>query len=550
MSSEPIPVSVAIVGAGPVGMTLALDLASRGVDVAVIEQRPADAPPRQRCNHLAARTLEIFRRLGGAGEIRDAGLPPDYPHDVSYVTSLTGYELSRIKIPSRNNRFGTTGYSDSGWPTTEPPHRCNQMYWEPIMQRHVRASPRIQLFLGTEVEEVSQDEQGVTVWARDGATGEERIFRADYLVGCDGGSSLVRKTMGAAFEGTNVISGTRSVLVRAPDLLKRMRVDPAWMTWFVNPDAFGCMVAMNGKDLWGFHIWLPRGEPDFDSADPDTKIRAAVGGDLDYEIISIDDWYGRRLVANRFRDRRMFICGDSAHIWIPFAGYGMNAGIADAATLGWQLAAAIQGWAGPAMLDAYEAERQPVTEQVSQQVMAIAFDNLDMSFIRNPPPELLEEGPEADALRERAGKAMYDANVGQFACLGLNFGTYYEASPITVYDGETAPAYDLSTYHPSTVPGCRTPHLWLADGTSLYDRMGDGYTLLRTDRGVDAAPLLEAAAARGVPLELLDLTQQEAAGLYDRKLVLSRPDQMVAWRGDAVPDDPLGLIDLVRGAAG
>lgn len=548
MSSEPIRASVIIIGAGPVGMTLALDLASRGLEVAVIEQRPDDAPPRQRCNHLAARTLEIFRRLGVAADIRDAGLPPDYPHDVAYVTTLTGHELSRIRIPARSKRFGTTGYADSDWPTAEPPHRCNQMYWEPIMQRHLRASPRIRLFLDTQVEQVSQDEDGVTARARDGQTGEERIFHAEYLVGCDGGSSLVRKTIGAAFEGDNVISGTRSVLIRAPEMLGRLKVDPAWMTWFVNPDAFGCVVAMNGVDLWAFHIWLPPGEPDFASADPDTKIRGAFGGDLDYEILSIDDWYGRRLVANRFRDRRMLICGDSAHIWIPFAGYGMNAGIADAATLGWQLAAAIQGWGGAAMLDAYEAERQPVTEQVSRQVMAIAFDNLDMSFIRKPPPELMEEGPEADALRERAGKAMYDANVGQFACLGLNFGTYFEDSPLIAYDGEAAPEYNLSTYRPSTVPGCRTPYLWLADGSSLYDRLGLGYTLLRTDPSVDVGRLVDAAAARGVPLEVLDLTKAEAAGIYDRKLVLSRPDQMIAWRGDTQPDDALGLIDRVRGA--
>ncbi len=160
-----IRTSVVVVGAGPVGMTLALDLASRGVDVTVIEQRTQDALPRQRCNHISARTLEIFRRLGVADEIRDTGLPADYPQDVAYVTALTGHELSRIRIPARADRFGSIGYADSGWPTAEPPHRCNQMYFEPILQHHMLASPHIRVFYGTEVIEVDQNEGRATALA-------------------------------------------------------------------------------------------------------------------------------------------------------------------------------------------------------------------------------------------------------------------------------------------------------------------------------------------------------------------------------------------------
>ncbi|MDB5697700.1 MAG: FAD-dependent oxidoreductase [Alphaproteobacteria bacterium] len=538
---------VLIVGAGPVGMTLALDLAQRGIDVVLVEQRGRDDEPRKRCNHISARSLEIFRQLGVASEIRQAGLPADYPQDVAYVTSLTGHELTRIRIPARQDRFGSTGYADSGWPTPEPPHRCNQTYWEPILQRHVLAASRIRSFYATTIEEVGQD--GVRAWARGrGGDGEEISFEAEYMVGCDGGSSLVRKAIGARFEGQNVISGTRSVYVRSKELLGKMRVDPAWMTWFLNPETFGCVVALNGDDLWIFAFWLPPGEPDFDSVDPARGIRAAVGADVDIEILSIDDWYGRRLVADRFRDRRLFVCGDSAHIWIPLAGYGMNAGIADAKDLGWQLAAVIAGWGGTGLLDAYEAERQPVTEQVSQRVMALAYTNLDPKLITNPPPELVAEGPEGDAFRARLGRFFYDENVGQFACLGLNFGTYYDGSPVVAYDDESAPGYSLTSYTPTTVPGCRTPHVWLDDGRSLYDAMGLGYTLLRSDPGVDVSALQDAAARRGVPLAVIDLSPVEAGSLYRRKLVLSRPDQHVAWRGDALPDDPLALIDLVRGA--
>lgn len=538
-----------IVGAGPVGMTLALDLAQRGVDVILVEQRGRDEEPRKRCNHIAARSLEIFRQLGIASEIRDAGLPADYPQDVAYVTSLTGYELTRIRIPARQDRFTSSGYADSGWPTPEPPHRCNQTYWEPILQRHVLQSPRITVLYDTVVEEVDQDENGVSAVCRSLVTGDSLSLEADYLVGCDGGTSLVRKTIGANFEGQSVISGTRSIYIRSNEVNAVRTVGAAWMTWFVNPSAFGCMVAMNGTDLWGFHFFLPAGPPAFDRVDPVKSVRAAMGREFDFEIVSTDDWFGRRLVADRFHDRRIFICGDAAHIWIPMAGYGMNAGIADAMNLSWMLGAVVNGWGEPGLLEAYEAERQPVTEQVSQQVMRIALENLDTDLVRNVPPELLDEGPEGEALRARVGRVMYDANVGQFACLGLNFGTFYDRSPVVAYDGEEAPPYGLSSYTPTTVPGCRTPHVWLDDGTSLYDAMGTGYTLLRLDPSIDVSALQAAAARRRVPLELLDLSPSEAGDIYRHKLVLSRPDQHVAWRGDAPPEDPVALIDLIRGAS-
>ena len=530
-------------------MTLALDLASRGVHSIVVEKRPLGAPPRQRCNHIAARTMEIFRRLGVASEIREAGLPADYPHDVAYVTTLVGHELTRIRIPARADRFGSTGYADSGWPTPEPPHRCNQMYFEPILQRRMLASPLIHVFYDTEVIASEQDDAGVTAQARVGNTGETLHFAADYLVGCDGGQSTLRRAIGARFEGAAVISATRSILVRAPDLLERLANKPAWMTWFVNPDIFGCVVAMNGRDLWAFHLWLPLGGADFDAVDPAAAIRAAMGGSLDFEIISTDDWYGRRLVATRFRDRRIFIAGDAAHIWIPFAGYGMNAGIADAANLSWQLAGVINGWADPGVLRGYEAERRPVTEQVSRQVMAVALKNLDTDLTKNPPPTLVADGPAGDAMRAEAGRYLHDANVGQFACLGLNFGTYYDASPIIAYDGAAAPAYDLLTYTPSTVPGCRTPHIWLDGGTSLYDALGREFTILRFDPNADVSGLMAAARRRGVPFQILDVSAAGARDIYGHRLVLSRPDQHVAWRGDSEPAHPEELVDLVTGRA-
>jgi hypothetical protein len=248
------------------------------------------------------------------------------------------------------------------------------------------------------------------------------------------------------------------------------------------------------------------------------------------------------MLADRFRDRRAFICGDAAHLWVPFAGYGMNAGIADAMNLSWMLAGVIKGWASAEILAAHEAERWPITEQASHFAMATA---LSLGRARAVVPEAIEFD---EALRGELGRQMYDLNMPQFCCGGLNFGTFYDRSPIIAYDGEAAPDYTMYDFTPTTVPGCRTPHLWLRDGRSLYDAMGPDFTLLRFDPAVEAGRLTEAAAARGVPMTVLDVESEEAAALYPQKLVLSRPDQHVAWRGDAVPYDTAMLVDRIRGA--
>lgn len=539
---------VLIVGAGPVGMVLALDLASRGVTALLVERQHRDHTPSPRCNHLSAHTLETFRRLGLANEIRDAGLPGHFPHDVMYATSLMGHELCRIHIPARNARFGTYGYADSDWPTPEPPHRCNQMYFEPILQRHVLGSPKIKVLYDVEIDEIVQNDIGVEAIGRNVKNGEAVRLKASYAIGCDGGSSAVRRMIGAEFEGDSVISRNRSLIISSDQLGSAAKLSPAWMTWFIQPDILGCLVALNAKDLWAFHFWMPPETPDFEAFDCDAAIQRVAGGPVKYTIVQRDDWIGRRLVASRFRDRRIFICGDAAHIWIPFAGYGMNAGIADAMTLSWLLAAVSNGWGAPALLDAFEAERQPVTEQVSKQAMRLLEDNMKAGQVRKLIPLLDKNGSEGDAARRVVGRFFYDQNVGQFAPIGLNFGSFYDRSTIIAYDGEPAPDYDLGTYRPSTVPGCRTPHIWLRDGASLFDRMGPEYTLLRFNPKIDVNALFRAAENRGVPLTLLDLDASEKSGVYDRSLILSRPDRHIAWRGDELPRNCLELVDLIRGA--
>jgi 2-polyprenyl-6-methoxyphenol hydroxylase-like FAD-dependent oxidoreductase len=541
-------INVLIVGAGPVGLTLAIDLAWRGIDVTVVETRARAAPPEPKCNHVAARTMEIFRRLGIADKIRNAGLSADYPHDISYRTSFTGAELTRIKIPCRRDRFTATDAADANWPTPEPPHRINQIFLEPILFEHAAAQERITIVNRTSVDDVAVEDKGASVSLRDLDCGKVRRVACRFLIGCDGARSVVRKAIGAELSGDAIIQRVQSTFIRAPGLIDRQQHPSAWGTGAINPRRSGMVYAIDGHERWLVHNYLKPGEDDFEAVDRDGSLRTilGVGADFRYEIISKEDWYGRRLVSNKFRDRCAFIAGDAAHIWVPYAGYGMNAGIADAMNLSWLLAAHLNGWAPVRILDAYEAERLPITSQVSR--FAMSHAEAEIKRRGAVPAEIEEEGPRGEAARREVGRLTYEINVQQYACAGLNFGAYYDRSPIIAYDGAAQPSYTMNSYTPSTVPGCRTPHFFCEDESSIYDAMGPEFTLLRFDPALDVTALSEAAREKGVPLRILDAKKPPPAAYDHGRLVLSRPDQHVAWRGDHVPMDAASLIDRVRGA--
>jgi 2-polyprenyl-6-methoxyphenol hydroxylase-like FAD-dependent oxidoreductase len=543
-----IVTQVLIVGAGPVGVTLAIDLAWRDIDVTVIELRPAGEPPRIRSNHVSSRTMEVFRRLGIATAVRKLGLPDDYPNDVSYRTTVTGIEFARIPIPSRTRRFTAMEGPDTGWPTPEPPHRINQIYLEPLLLAHAKAQPRIRILHCCCIEECVQGAGDVVASVRDLDTGDAFAVSCAYLVGCDGGKSAVRKIIGARLVGTPVIQRVQSTFLRAPQLRALMPGEPAWLYQALNSRRCGSVFAIDGRTDWLVHNCLRDDELGHDAVDRDWAIRTILGvhESFRYEVLSHEDWVGRRLVADHFRDRRVFLCGDAAHVWIPYAGYGMNAGIADAIDLSWLIAATLKSWASPGILDAYEAERRPITEQVSRHAMDLALKNIELR--RRTPSDIEMSGHDGEAARARIGKELYDLNVQQYCCAGLNFGYFYDASPIIAYDGEEHPPYTMRDFSPSTIPGCRAPHFWLRFGRSLYDALGPDYTLLRFDPKASISGLLSAARRRGVPLTVLDIEAADARTLYGHNLVLVRPDQHVAWRGYSEPRACLDLMDRLRGA--
>jgi 2-polyprenyl-6-methoxyphenol hydroxylase-like FAD-dependent oxidoreductase len=307
---------VLIVGGGPVGMTLAMDLAWRGIDVVVAEQRYRGEPPNVKCNHVAARTMEIFRRLSVAQRVRDAGMPHDHANDIAFRTTATGIEFARIPIPCRRDRYSTKDGPDGWWPTAEPPHRINQIYLEPVLVEYATTMPRLSYLNRVKVLGHSQTDEGVTAEAQDLETGEKLLIAADYLIGCDGPASEIRRQIGARLTGDAMISRTQSSYIRAPSLAKMMQAKPAWSTQTLNPRRSANMFAVDGRETWLIHNYLRTDETDFATVDRDRCIRLilGVGPEFKYEILTQEDWIGRRMLADRFRDRRVFICGDAAHI--------------------------------------------------------------------------------------------------------------------------------------------------------------------------------------------------------------------------------------------
>ena len=522
---------VTVIGAGPVGLTLAMDLALRGIEVTVVERRAQDEPADAKCNTVAARTMEVFRRLGVADQVRAAGLADDFPTDAIYCTALSGHELTRIRMPSRNERFAADGRSapgflDSDWPTPEPVVRVSQLYLNPILYDHARAFEGIKLLPETAFVRSEDHGDSVTVHCENRA-GEPSSIRSRYVIGCDGSSSPTRKQMGISLVGDAAMGRTRSSLVRCPAIKDLFPGKPAWMSWVVNPRAAGTVVAIDGEELWLIHRT--------DAVDPDRSIRDVLGAgdDLTWEVVHHQDWTARRLVAERFRAGNVFICGDAAHIWIPFAGYGMNAGIADCTNLSWLMAAVLNGQAGERMLDAHERERHPITEQVSQLAMGKAMQYARTAQRRRIPKILESGGIVGKTVRKRLGRQLYDINWPQFACAGLNFGYYYDDSPIIHYDGADAPSYDMGTATPSTAPGCRLPHFWMGGRQSVYDLLGPNYTLLNFSRKPVAEHVARAFDSVNMPLRTVDVP--ELPEHYSHAYVLARTDQHVAWRGDEFP---------------
>ena len=531
---------VLIVGAGPTGLALAIELGHRSIPCVVIERnaRVGHAPRAKTTN---VRTREHLRRWGIAGKLRDASpLGVDYPSNVLFVTRLSGYELARFEnamycAPGKNPMYAEHGQ----W--------VPQYTVEEVLREHAASLPGVEIVLNSEL--LGFEQQGkVSAKVKDLSTGQERLVTTDFLVGADGARSVVREGIGAKMEGTYGLSRNYNVVFRASGLDKAHRHGPAIMYWQVNDDLPSLVGPMDTGDRWFF---MPTAVPEnfkFQAADAAALIRRATGIDLPYEILSSDEWVASKLLANKYRQGRVFLAGDACHLHPPFGGYGMNMGIADGVDLGWKLAAVLQGWGGPAVLDSYEAERRPVHQFVLDEATA-NHSTLGNQLVQDG---LEDDSPAGQQVRAEIGTRVAGAKLREFNTLGVVKGYRYVASPILASEEGPELDADFLNYVPSARPGSIAPHAWLHDGRSLYDTFGAGYTLLVTDGSLDAdvERFQAAATACGIPLTLSRAPRGSVAALYRARYALIRPDQHVAWRGDSLPADAMPLLKRVSGRVG
>jgi 2-polyprenyl-6-methoxyphenol hydroxylase-like FAD-dependent oxidoreductase len=532
---------VVISGGGAVGPALAIELSLRGVSVLVVEQTERGAYKAPRTNLTNIRSMEHFRRWGIADTHRAAvPIDPEFPDDFAFVTRLNGYELVRfenaVASSGRNELFS----ENAVW--------AEQGTIEKTLRDRVEAAPSAEYRWGTRVVGFDQTDDSVRVQLEHVATGERDEVECQYLAGCDGSRGVVRRELGIRLEGKPDLNVNSGMSVHAPSLKSLCRVGLAVMYWFVNDDVGGWLGPLDAAGNWFFHVINPLPA----NADPDSfedmrrLLYMCVGADFPVEYVSGGKWVTHSLMAPTMQKGRVFIAGDAAHLIPPTGGFGMNISILDGVDLGWKLAATLGGWGGPRLLDAYTIERHGADRWV---IAAQENNN------RIKSEELHQEGMEApgdagEKVRERVKHTIVTEKAQEFASLGCQLGYRYENSPIVVDDGSPWPEVSQPVYVPSAHPGCLAPHRWLADDRSLYDVFGPEFTLLKIggNGGSEAERIVNAACDRRVPLEFVEVSEPGMRELYEAELVLIRPDQHVAWRGDVAPENPAALVDQVRGA--
>jgi len=515
-----------IVGAGPVGLALALDLGLQGIDLVLLdgELRGQSEDRVRRANAINNRAMEYMRRLGLAADINAAATQEleQTNLDVSFVTSLTGYELARFV-----NAFESSPDLPPEGLSPETYRRINQIDIEAMLRERIAALSNVTCIEGARFDEIKQDETGVEAGAALLGSNRRLTLRAAFLIGCDGGTSSVRKLADFKLEGRGALARNLNITFRGGDVYDANIHPYASMYWVVNsrfdgyisPTADGGRLTLFGVDDARFAAI---------SADPLPVIAAAVGRPVAVEPVSFDRWQTHHLVARNYQRGRVFLAGDAAHMHPPTGGLGMNTGLGDASNLGWKIGAFLSGWAGEAMLASYDAERRPVGARVVAQSNH-QYNQPASSFYH---PDLELDNARGKTARAAAAQDILTRKATEFFSRGLVLGQTYVPSPIVIAEDGALINQDVVTYIPTAQAGARLPHIYIGSD-SLYDLLHpQGYSLII---GAGAQEAQIAAMERmlvdaHIPHRLLRLPPDQAE-IYEAPYLLVRPDAHVAWRG-------------------
>jgi len=534
--SAPEQVDVVIAGAGPVGLVLAIDLGRRGIRTLLVEKDPSTKawPKMDRSN---ARTMEIFRRLGLAEQVRALGYPGDASMDVLIVRSLTVEPLAVLKYPTVDQHRELIARTHDGSEPLEPYQLVSQNDLEPLLSRTAQALPGVQVRFGSELVDFDQSEHGVRVRLRQ-VDGSEVEVDAGYLVGCDGGVSTVRKKLGIPLEGRGSIVELAQVTFSSDELYDRIPIGKGRHYYFADQPG-STIVVQGSRRQFTLNLRVPEGDVDLRA-----EIAKRIGSDIEFEIVNTRQWKMHLLLAQHYRDGRVFIAGDAVHLVIPTGGLGMNTGVGDAIDLAWKLAGTVQGWGGPGLLDSYEPERRAIGAR-NVEAAGWAAEGMFMwqSLWR---PEINDDTPEGAAVRADVASAAAQHHRRVFDMVGIELGYSYAESSLVAYEPDNVASWDTIRYEPSARPGSRLPHVWLSDGRPVQDVLGQYYTFLDVTGSFDASTIAEAFEQLGAPLTVVSVDEPRAREVYGAGLVLLRPDMHVFWRGDQLPD-PAALASAATG---
>ena len=553
--AKSIETDVLIAGGGPFGLMLANELGRRNIRCLLVDPKPSTAFNPQ-ANATQARTMEHFRRLGFAHEIRAQGLPPHHPTDIAYLTRFSGTELARLRLPTAAAAPQAIKAMSGSWSAAELPHRVSQKFVEVGLRKHAEKFASNDIRYGWKLASFSDSStsnsfspsssskpihaliERVTDSNQHHSSNSEKIqVQAQYLIGADGARSLVRHQLAIPWGGAtgfkrNFMGGKMlAVYLKAPQFYERNQNDRAWMYVAVNPELRAFIMSVDGESEFAFHVQMSddAATEALNAEDAKRLFSLAYGQVIDIEILSMATWLaGHALVAESFQKGHVFLGGDAVHLFTPTGGLGYNTAVEDAVNLGWKLAAVINGQAKPQLLDSYELERKPLAIRNTSYARQFA----DSIGLFDADPALETASPEGEHARSIASDYLNGHVRREFNIPGVTFGGRYDHSPIIISDGTHAPEDAANTYTPSACPGGRPPHAWMADGSSLFDSFNFEWTLLVLGEApADFSAFCKAAANHKVDLKVVRHSSNELAQLYEANLVLIRPDQMVAWRG-------------------